>query len=279
MRAAWGLLNAARPSRIVELGRLDEQVRRPLALSTRVGFVATTGGAGCSTAAGLSASVLARRRSSRVLAVNASGSSRSLLWHAGLISSATSTPEEDTRRASASTASEALAGLPSAPSGMHGLDLTRQTQADDTRWWEAVAPASRFFDFVVTDWGVRDVPALGHVLAASSLLAVVATPDRVGLQRGVDIAGAAYEASVPSVIVVVPTRGKVPAGLSTALRRLPVPVVRFPRDRAHSRSAPVSSSRLRDATNLAAIRLAAELVSVAAVRRTGRARAAAAVSA
>lgn len=267
MRGPWGMLAAARPRRIAELRRLDEEVRRPLALSTRVGFVGTAGGAGCSTAAGLAASVLARRRSSRVLAVNSSGAKRSLLWHAGLLSDSTTTSAQDGKRASASTAAEALAGLAEAPSGLRGLDLTRQTQTDDTRWWEAVAPASRFFDFVVTDWGVRDIAALGHVAAASSLLAIVATPDRVALQHGVDIAAAAYEAQVPSLLVVVPARGRTPWGVRESLRAMPVPVVELPFDRAHGWSAPAPSTRLRAATNLAAIRLAAQLVSVAAARR------------
>lgn len=267
MNAPWKLLTAAWPPRIAELRELDEQVRRPLALSTRVGFVGTAGGVGCSVAAGLASGVLARRRSSRVLAVNASGSSRSLLWHAGLLSDATSTIEQDGRRASASSAAEALVGLAAAPSGLRGLDLTRQTQTSDTRWWEAVAPASRFFDFVVTDWGVRDVPSLGHVLAASSVLAIVATPDRPSLQHAVDLAGAAHAGQVPAVVVMVPARGRAPAGIGTVLRSFPTPVVRLPRDRAHGWASPAPSSRLRDATNLAAIRLAAQLATVAAVRR------------
>lgn len=269
MRGTWGLLAAARPRRIAELQRLDEQVRRPLALSTRVGFVGTAGGVGCSAAAGLAAGVLARRRSSRVLAVNASGTERSLLWHAGLTGDATSTPEQDAERVSASTAAQALAGLVEAPSGLRGLDLTRPTQASDTRWWEAVAPASRFFDFVVTDWGVRDVASLGHVLAASSVLAVVGTPDRPSLQQAVDLAGAAAANGVPSVIVLMPARGRGPAGIGEVARHLPTPVVRFPRDRAHGWAAPAPSSRLLETTNLAATRLAAQLVEVAAVRRPG----------
>lgn len=267
MRGGWGVLAASRPRRIADLRRLDEEVRRPLALSTRVGFVGTAGGAGCSVAAGLAAGVLARRRSSRVLAVNASGNHRSLLWHAGLLGEATSTTAQDGARASASTAAEALAGLATSPSGLHGLDLTRQTQTSDTRWWEAVAPASRFFDFVVTDWGVRDVPALGHVLAASSVLAVVATPDRPSLQHAVDMAGAAYASQVPAVVVLMPARGRAPAWAGEVLRALPVPSVRFPRDRAHGWSAPAPSTRLLTSTNLAAIRLAAQLASVAAARR------------
>jgi len=268
---AWGMLAAARPRRIAELRRLDEEVRRPLALSTRVGFVGTTGGAGCSAAAGLAAGVLARRRSSRVLAVNASGTSRSLLWHAGLLSDATSTTEDDGKRAAAGTAAEALAGLATAPSGLRGLDLTRQTQTSDTRWWEAVAPASRFFDFVITDWGVRDVPSLGHVLAASSVLAIVATPDRPALQHAVDLASAAHAGRVPAVVVLMPARGRAPVGIGAVLASMPTPVVRFPRDRAHGWASPAPSARLRDATNIAAIRLAAQLATVAAVRRPGAA--------
>ena len=267
MSGAWGIVAASRPRRIAELRSLDEQTRRPLALSTRVGFVGATGGTGCSSATGLAASVLARRRSGRVLAVNASGAPRSLLWHAGILSTATSTADQDSRRASAGTAQEALEGLVSAPSGLRGIDLTRQAQTDDTRWWEAVAPSSRFFDFVVTDWGVRDVASLGHVVAASSVLAVVMTPDRVALQHAVDLSAAAHASHVPTVGVLVPARGRGPWGVGEAIRAFPVPVVRIPRDSAHAAARPVPSTRLRDATNLAAIRLAAALVSAAAARR------------
>lgn len=267
MRGAWGLVAASRPRRIAELRELDEQTRRPLALSTRVGFVGTSGGVGCSVTAGLAAGVLARRRSGRVLAVNASGTERSLLWHAGLLSDAASTMEQDARRASAGTADEALDGLVAAPSGLRGLDLTRQTQTDDTRWWESVAPSSRFFDFVVTDWGVRDVASLGHVVASSSVLAVVMTPDRIALQHAVDLAAAAYAVHVPAVGVLVPARGRIRWGIGEAIRAFPIPVVRIPRDRAHAAARPVPSTRLRDTTNLAAIRLSAALVSAAAARR------------
>ncbi|GAB2610716.1 hypothetical protein [Pseudactinotalea suaedae] len=268
MRRVRGLIAAARPRRIAELQALDEQVRRPLALSTRVGFVGTAGGVGCSSVAGLAASVLARRRTGRVLAVNASGGERSLLWHAGLLSEATSTIEQDSRRASAGTAREALDGLVAAPSGLRGIDLTRQTQTDDSRWWEAVAPSSRFFDFVVTDWGARDVASLGHVVAASSLLAIVMTPDRVAMQHAVDLAAAAYAANLPAVGVLVPARGRAGWGVGEAVRAFPIPVHRFPRDRAHGAARPVASTRLLDSTNLAAIRLAAGLVSAAAARRS-----------
>lgn len=270
MRALWGVLHAARPGRAGELTALDEQVRRPLALSTRVGFVGTDGGAGCSTAAGLAASVLATRRSTRVLAVNASGSARSMLWHAGITGAATSSSADDARRAAAATAAEALAGVATAPSGLHALDLTQAAQPEDARWWEAVAPGSRFFDFIVTDWGVRDATTLGHVLAASSLLAIVAPPDRVGLQRAVDLAAIAFEDSVPSVLVVCPSRMRIPWGLHAALRLFPTPSIPLPRDRGHGSASPVPSAQLRDATNLAALRLAAELVDVAAARRPGR---------
>ena len=67
-----------------ELTTSDALLRSPLALSRRIGFVQLRGGCGASATAGYVASLLARRRSGMVLAVNASAGEANLLWHAGL---------------------------------------------------------------------------------------------------------------------------------------------------------------------------------------------------
>jgi hypothetical protein len=123
MGRTWTTLTAALPTRLDELERLDATVRGPLPLSTRVGFAGVDPGVGCSTAAGLAASVLAARRAHRVLAVNASPSRRSVLWHAGLSGPATSTADADLARRAARRSAEATAGLPVTPAGLHCLDL------------------------------------------------------------------------------------------------------------------------------------------------------------
>ena len=71
-----------------ELTASDALLRSPLALSRRIGFVQLRGGSGASSTAGYVASMLARRRTGMVLAVNASAGETNLLWQAGLTRSA-----------------------------------------------------------------------------------------------------------------------------------------------------------------------------------------------
>ena len=272
--------------RIAELQRLDEAVRRPLPLSTRVGFVGVGGGVGCSVAAGLVAAVLAARRSHRVLAVNASPSPRSLLWHAGLAlnTPATSSPEQDLERASARRSDQATAGLAVTLRGLHCLDLYSEQLVDgrradnlraddlrederrrDERWRAAVAPAARFFDFVLTDWGTRDQAGAAAVAAASRVVCVVTAADRTSLQRDGELAQSIEDAGVGVLLAVVHTSGRA-ATAKDLLRSLPVPAVGLCHDRAHGAASPVPSTRMRAATNLAALRLAAAIVDAAATR-------------
>lgn len=267
MGRASAVLAAARPSRVAELTRLDEEIRAPLPLSTRVGFVSVASGIGCSVAAGLAVSVLAARRPGRVLAVNASADARSLLWHAGLTSDAQVDRGDDPGRASARRAEDVTATLARTPAGLACIDLVDGTAGSaDTRWWEVVAPIGRFFDFVVTDWGVREAGSCDDITASSALACVVSPPDRAGMQQAIDLAHALSLAGTPSLVAVVDAgRRRTPAtGIMVDL--LPVPAVELPHDPAHGADAPVPGTELRPATTLAAARLAAALVRCAADR-------------
>lgn len=285
MGRTWTTVAAALPARADELRRLDEAVRAPLALSTRVGVVGVAGGSGCSTVGGLLAAVLSSRRDHRTLLVNASRTARSALWHAGLTAPAPSTPADETARRAARRSDAATVGLVQTLGGLYCLDLAAPVPtaegsdgpddtagsgvrtADDSRWWEAVAPAGRFFDFVVTDWGVRDASTVGRVLSASTAVVVTTTADRTSLQRAVDLARTVEEAGVQVLVAVDDVRRERTAALREMLRLLPVPAVAFPHDRAHGAARPVGSHRLRASTTLAALRLAAAVVDVAG-RRT-----------
>ena len=287
MGRAWTTLVAALPSRAEELRRLDEAVRAPLALSTRVGVVGVSGGSGCSTVGGLLASVLSSRRDQRILLVNASRTARSALWHAGLTTPAPSTPADETARRAARRSDAATVGLVQTLGGLYCLDLAAPVPtgdgpgsggeaeagvrpADDSRWWEAVAPAGRFFDFVVTDWGVRDASTVGRVLSASTAVVVTTPADRTSLQRAVDLARTVEDAGVQVLLAVDDVRRERTAALAEMLRLLPVPAVALPYDRAHGAARPVGSHRLRASTTLAALRLAAAVVDVAGRRADTR---------
>lgn len=263
------LLHSARPSRADELVRLDQEIRSPLPLSTRVGIVGVSGGVGASVAAGLASSVLAARRPGRILAVNASGDRRSLLWHAGLTGDAHLDRARDADRTGARRAEDVTAELARTPGGLSCIDLlSTGAGGADARWWEVVAPIGRFFDFVVTDWGVRDARSCEDVTASSALACVTTTPDRSGLQRGVDLAHTLGAAGTPALLAVVDSRRTSSAATEAMIDLLPVPAVRIPHDPAHGAATPSPGAALRPATTTAAVRMAAALVREAAEGRT-----------
>ncbi|MFC7403986.1 hypothetical protein [Georgenia alba] len=262
------VLSTSAESRIRELTSLDASVRGPLPLSTRVGFVGVAGGVGTSTAAGLAVSVLVSRRGGRILAVNASSGRRSVLWRAGLTDDASPDPGTAAQRAGARQAADAVQGLARTPGGGYAIDLADADRTTaDARWWETVAPVSRFFDFVVTDWGVRRADDLSDVTASSSLVCVTTAADLPAIQHGLDLANTAEGAGTRAVLAVVDTQARLTGALRVVLDRLPIPAVVLPHDLAHAATSPAPSTRLRATTNLGALRLATTLVDRARGRR------------
>jgi len=262
--ASGHVLASAAPDRARELVALDHVVRAPLPLSTRVGVVGVSAGVGCSVVAGLVASALAARRPHRVLAVNASSGGRSLLWHAGTTAVTPALPADDEARRGARTGAEAVDGLARTEGGLHCLDLAVDgATVPDARWWEALGPAGRFFDVIVTDWGARSAERSGPVGASSSVVCVVAEAERSSWQHGVDLAGRFAADGVPAVLAVSAVRGRPAAWCAEAARLSDVPVVLVPHDRAHGAAAPVPAAGLRARTGVAVLRLAAALVTTA----------------
>lgn len=254
-------------TRVDELSRLDTAVRAPSALSTRVGFTGVSAAIGCSVVAGLTASVLAARRPHHVLAVNASRAQRSLLWHAGLTSCAVITGDHATTRRTARDSAQATSGLARTPGGLHCLDLHSEEQpSGDAAWWDSVAPSGRFFDFIVTDWGVRTPATVGSVVAASTVVCVVTSADRTSLQHGVDLAHAVEGSGVTALLAVVDAAARRTTAIGECVRLLPLPAIEFGHDRAHGAARPTPSRFLKPATNLAALRLAAAAVDAVATR-------------
>ncbi|MGY4645333.1 hypothetical protein [Cellulomonas sp. URHB0016] len=268
MRRGVGVLEhvlaSAVPDRVRELVVLDEALRAPLPLSTRVGVVGVAGGVGCSVVAGLLASTLAARRPHRVLAVNASAGGHSLLWHAGITSVVPAAPATDEVRLAARTGAQAVDGLALTAGGLHCLDLAVDGgPVPDSRWWQALGPAGRFFDVITTDWGARSAGRAAPVAASSSVVCVVAEAERSSWQLGVDLVDRFTAAGVPGVLAVNALRSRPAAWCAEAARLSPVPVVLVPHDRAHGAVAPVQAAQLRTVTGVAVLRLAAALVSAA----------------
>lgn len=248
-----------------ELVMSDRLLRMPLPLSRRVGFVQLRGGAGASSTAAYVASLLARRRSGMVLGVNASTGTSSMLWHAGLPSTAQHYPSE--RRSGARSTSDARDGLPITASGLYALDLqsiaVTRGSASPATWAEHLDPITRFYDVVATDWGVRPWQVdLGQVAAASHVVCLVARADRFALEEAAAVIPALLaHPDAPRVVVALVDLGRTADRSADLVRRaIGVPVISIPHDRARSSARPIRSQALGAATRIAYTRLATALL-------------------
>ena len=244
-----------------ELRTSDALLRSPLALSRRIGFVQLRGGSGASATAGYVASMLARRRAGMVLAVNASAGEANLLWHAGLTRSVGNSASDDHRRMHPSTAADARAGLPIAGTGLIALDLARdQLGVSAGTWFEQVTPIARFYDLVITDWGVRHSQVdLRHVVC------LVAHADRYPAEEAAALVPALSEVEDhPQVVLALVDVGRTAGRTPQLLRdQLQVPVLTIPYDPRRAGGRPVASRQLPTRTRLAYTRLGTALMAEA----------------
>jgi MinD-like ATPase involved in chromosome partitioning or flagellar assembly len=257
-----------------ELTTADATVRRGLSLSRRIGVVALDGGSGTTAVAVALSSLLAARRPGPVLAVDAAGG------HAGLVGRtigddpalrASSAAGADQRR-TARTGTQARAGLPQSGSGPYVLDLAgpaRPPAAVET-WAQQVTPIARFYDVVVTDWGVRPVGLdLAESVATGHLLVMVSRADRHSATRAAAAAAAVAQLSgssggaargtgdrVPPILVLVDVSRTADRVAPALRRRLGTPVHVLPHELEWSADATTSSRRFDARTRRAHIRLA-----------------------
>lgn len=252
--------------RMRELGEADDAITMPLPLSRRIGFVQHGGGVGASTTAAAVASTLATRRSGLVLGVNAATGPRSLPWQVGVPVGL----EPSERRARARTTSDAVDGLREAPTGLRVLDLADQQAismpAPSNAWFEHVSPLSRFFDVVVTDWGVRQWNVdLGDVAASSHVVCLVARSDRQSAEDAAALVPAlSGHPGAPAVVLALVDVGGTGATATHWLREyLGVPIARIPFDGVRAGVQPSPSAALATNTRLGYARLAGALVRAA----------------
>ena len=249
-----------------ELTCSDALLRSPLALSRRIGFVQLRGGSGASATAGYVASMLARRRTGMVLGVNASAGEANMLWQAGLTRLIDGASEQH-RRSHPSSATDARAGLPVGGTGLIALDLARDhLTASAGTWFEQVAPIARFYDLVITDWGVRHRQVdLRQVARASHVVCLVARADRYPAEEAAALVPALAEVEdQPRVVVVLVDVGRTAERTPQLLSsQLSVPVLSIPYDPRRAQAQPVASRHLPSRTRLAYARLCAALMAEA----------------
>ncbi len=250
-----------------ELTTSDVLLRSPLALSRRIGFVQLRGGSGASATAGYIASMLARRRTGMVLAVNASAGQANMLWQAGLTRSGLPGTNDGHRRSHPSSAADARAGLPVTGTGLLVLDLARDHLAASAgTWFEQVSPIARFYDLVITDWGVRDPRVdLRQVARASHVVCLVARADRYQAEEAAALLPALSEVEdQPRVVLALVDVGQTAGRTPQLLRRqLAAPVLPIPYDPLRAAERPVASRRLPARTRLAYTRLCTALMAQA----------------
>ena len=250
---------------VQELMAADAALRMPLPLVRRIGVVHLRGGAGASSTAAAVASTLARRRAGHVLAVNASAGTSHVLRQAGLPHGAVQSDEQS--RVSPKRLADAVAGLPRTPSGVFAYDLQsggdRDTPVPSTTWFERVTPIARFFDAIVTDWGVRAWQLdLGQVAAASHTVCVVARADRFAAEEAAAVVPALLEhEDRPAVVLVLVDVGDGRESIvADAVADGPTPVVWMPFDSARGGSRPVGSRALATRSRIAVRRLTMTLL-------------------
>lgn len=252
-----------------DLEAADRAIRAPLALSRRIGFVQLAGGVGASTTVAAVAALIARRRSTPVLAVNAASGTRSLPWH--LEQGATAPTPADPARRRPRTQAEALTGLPRTATGVAVLDVHDgdDIAATEAAWAAQVAPLARFCPVICTDWGVRGAGAdLGGAAAASNVVCIVTRADRTALEQALS-AGVAVAALPhrPAVVVAAVDVGRTGARLPRGFGATEgVTVVRVPFEPARRAPGPVRGSACSAPTRAALIRLSAAVM--AAERRS-----------
>jgi hypothetical protein len=258
-----------------ELADSDAVLRAPLALSRRVGFAHLRGGAGASAVAAYVANLLAARRAGMVLAVNASAGERHAVWQAGVAPPPSEPPRakrahrtaDADRRMHPASAADARAGLGVSGSGLYGLDLTRdQLSPSAGTWLEQVSPIARFYDVVLTDWGVRDRRAdLRQVAVTSHVVCLVARADRYAAEEAAALVPALQEVEDrPRLVLVLVDVARTGDHTPALLRgQLSVPVLTIPYEPLRAVEQPPASRDLPARSRLAGIRLARAIMTEA----------------
>ena len=151
--------------------------------------------------------------------------------------------------------------------GLIALDLAgEQLAVSAGTWFEQVTPIARFYDLVITDWGVRQRQVdLRQVARASHVVCLVARADRYPAEEAAALVPALSEVEdQPRVVLclvdVGRTGGRTPQLLHDQLQ-VPVLTIRYDARRASGR--PIASRQLPTRTRLAYIRLSTALMAEA----------------
>jgi MinD-like ATPase involved in chromosome partitioning or flagellar assembly len=246
-----------------DLAELTARVQIPLSTGRRIAVTSVRGGAGKSTVAMLLALVYAARRADPVLAADADPDGGSLPWRLGL---AQCQPLSVLAPRLLTARSGDLRGLERwLPRTANGLWVLPGGAAGQPRLARDVTRAlSRLFGVCVTDCGRGvDEPSTVEILSEAHGVIVVApaTPD--GVRATCAVLGrvpARQAGSLSRVVVALNAVTRDSALRSSAaleaLGQFGVPLVSIPYDRHVAGGAPITPSRIGEATLVEATRLA-----------------------
>ncbi|MDC7121722.1 hypothetical protein OMK64_09250 [Cellulomonas fimi] len=172
------------------LEEADQGLRRAVSTSRRIAVVQADGGAGATTTLAGAATALAQRRPAAVLTVDAAAGAAALVSRTRVPQPLPWTVARDAT-AGLARGADARAALPVGRGGLRVLgDGTASSPwpPGPRAWREAVDPVGRFFDVVLTDWGVRSATDLSVVAGDHHVVTVVARADRGPAERGAVLA-------------------------------------------------------------------------------------------
>ena len=189
-----------------ELAVTDQRLRAPIATSRRIAVVQADGGAGATTVVARAGMVLNRRRDGGVLVVDAARGRGCLAAGVG-VKVPLSLAQRRARGSGRVPVAQVRALFPHGAAGLAvlgaGTGQDEPQPAPPEAWHSAVAPVGRFFDVVLTDWGVRtDDGELAQIAAWHHVVAVTARAARGCAERGLALA-ARLVALVPAIRVAL----------------------------------------------------------------------------
>lgn len=266
VRRAMGASSAADEAR--RTADVEAVLSRPVSSSRQIAVTSIRGGAGKTTVAGLTATVIAQYRQDRVLAVDADSGLGSLPLRLGV------RPERSLHDLTASSPhgfEEAARFLGRNQDGLWVLSGTAGGQIthelDLATFKAAAGRMSRYFSAMVIDCGAGLLPELQRGILADAHAQVMVTPGTV--DGALSARGAlewqarnGYQHLLTRTVVAFVTHTPhVDADLTRAAQLLSgggMPVVHMPYDRHLATGTAVESARIGQETRAAAIRVALE---------------------
>ena len=189
-----------------DLTATDARLRAPVSTTRRIAVLQADGGAGATTVVARSGAVLHRRRGGGVLVVDAARGQACLAARTG-VQVPLGLAQSRSRASGVVRATQVRAWFPHTAAGLvvlgAGTDGDEPWPASLEQWRGAVDPVARFFEVVVTDWGVRTSDEdLAQIAQAHDVVAVTARADRGCAERGLALV-ARFAALAPATRVAL----------------------------------------------------------------------------